>query len=121
MSLLELHAGAASLEMENLANANFSEMTVDGGAASYAFDFSGQLQRDGNVRITAGVANVEIIVPPANAARISTETTLGNLDLGDGFMKKEGALWNQAALEGKFPVLSVNANVTLGSIMLHQS
>lgn len=118
MKLLELHVGAAGLEMENLANANFSEMIVDGGAASYAFEFGGQLRQDGNVRITAGMAAVEIDIPRTNAARLTTETMLGGLEIGDGFMKKEGAFWNQAALDGQTPLLTVNANVTLGSIRL---
>jgi hypothetical protein len=45
MSLLDLDAGAVNLEMRNLANANFAEMRVDGGAAAYKFDFGGNLQR----------------------------------------------------------------------------
>lgn len=120
MSLLELHAGAAGMEMDNLANANFSEMIVDGGAASYAFDFSGLLGRDGNVRISAGMAAVKIEVPSTNAARITTETSLGSLEVGDGFMKNEGAFWNQAALDGQVPLLTIYANVSLGSILLRQ-
>lgn len=35
MSLLELGSGAGGMEIRNLANANFAEMRVDGGAASY--------------------------------------------------------------------------------------
>jgi hypothetical protein len=51
MSLLRVEAGATGLEMKNLTNANFSEMTVDGGAAGYRFDFGGALRRDAHVRI----------------------------------------------------------------------
>ena len=118
MSLLDLDAGAVGLEMKNLANANFSEMTADGGAASYQLDFSGVLQRDGHVRITAGMASVEVRVPASTAAKISAETVLGGLQVGDGFTKKEGSFWTPAALEGQTPVLTIDATISLGSLSI---
>ncbi|MBP1692218.1 MAG: hypothetical protein H6Q37_101 [Chloroflexi bacterium] len=121
IGLLELEAGAAGLEMTHLANANFAEMVVHGGAAGYKFDFSGELRREGHVRITAGMASVEIMVPTRTAVKVSVETTLGNVDLGDGFTRKEGAYWNQAALEGSTPLLDIHSNVTMGSIKIRQS
>src|SRR5215216_7926490 len=39
MELLEVSSGAAGIELENLANANFSEMRLSGGAAGYELDF----------------------------------------------------------------------------------
>jgi len=120
VGLLELDAGAAGLEMTRLANANFAEMIVHGGAAGYKFDFSGELARDGHVRITAGMASVEIVVPATTSVKVSAETTLGSVDIGDGFMRKEGAFWNQAALEGKTPGLDIHGNVTMGSIKIRQ-
>src|SRR5215213_10931880 len=35
MELLEISSGAAAIELENLANANFAELRLSGGAASY--------------------------------------------------------------------------------------
>jgi hypothetical protein len=45
MHLLEVSSGAAGIELENLANANFSEMRLSGGAAGYEPDFGGMLSR----------------------------------------------------------------------------
>ena len=45
MELLEISSGAAAIELEKLANANFSEMRLSGGAASYELDFGGVLSR----------------------------------------------------------------------------
>jgi hypothetical protein len=118
MSLLKLDSGAVGLTMNNLANANFAEMTVDGGAAGYVFDFGGVLQRDAHVRITTGMASVEVHVPSTTAAKITAESVLGGLDVGDGFMKKEGAFWTEAATAGKTPVLTIHANVTIGALSL---
>ena len=118
MGLLELEAGAVGIEMKNLANANFAEMAVRGGAAGYQFDFGGALRRDAHVRITTGMSSVDIVVPGSTAAKITTETVLGGTDLGDGFMKKEGAFWTEAALAGKTPVLTIHASITMGGLRI---
>jgi hypothetical protein len=118
MSLLDLNAGAVGLEMKNLANANFAEMRVDGGAAACKFDFGGTLQRDAQVKIKTGMSTVELCVPSSTAAKITSQSVLGSLDIGDGFMKKEGAFWTEAALAGKTPVLTIRANISLGSLLI---
>lgn len=116
MSLLTLGAGAVSTEVRNLANANFAELRVDGGAASYKLDFGGALRQSASVRISTGMSAVEIVIPAATAAKITSESLLGGLSVGDGFMKKEGAFWTEAALAGKTPLLTVRTSVALGSL-----
>ncbi len=118
MSLLRVEAGATALEMKNLAHANFAEMTVDGGAAGYKFDFGGRLQREAHVRITAGMSGVEISVPATTAAKIRTEIVMGGLNIGDGFTKKEGMFWTEAAVNGQTPILTIDANVSLGGLTM---
>src|SRR5438067_1275640 len=44
MSVFDLDAGAGSMELYGLANANFADLTLDGGAAAFTCDFSGTLQ-----------------------------------------------------------------------------
>lgn len=118
MSLFDLDAGAGDIELSHLINANFAEMSIDGGAAAYRLDFSGALQHDAYVRISTGVSSVEINVPASTAAKISPESVLGSVDVGDGFMKKEGAFWTGAALAGKTPVLTIRTSVALGSLRI---
>lgn len=118
MEQITLSAGAAGIEMEHLANANFTQMRLEGGAAAFELDFGGALQRDASVKVNTGMAAVELQVPATTAARISAETVLGGLEVGDGFMKKEGAFWTEAALAGKTPVLTVSAQVVMGAIKL---
>jgi hypothetical protein len=118
MSLFGVHAGAVSLEMKNLANANFGEMRLEGGAASYKFDFGGSLARDAHVQIETGMSSVEIRVPGSTAARIAAECALGHLEIGDRLTKREGLLWTEAALAGKTPVLTIQANLTMGSLQV---
>jgi hypothetical protein len=121
MELLSVACGAASLEMEGLANANFAEMTLEGGAAGYELDFGGVLRRDALVKINAAVSSVELTVPASTPVKMSGEAVMGGIDTGDGFMKKEGAWWNEAALSGQTPCLTINARMTMGSVRLEQS
>jgi hypothetical protein len=118
MELLEISSGAAAIELENLANANFSELRLSGGAASYELDFGGSLSRDAEVSIETGMSGVEVSVPTSTAARVTAETTLGSVDVGDGFTKSEGAFSTEAALRRDGPVLRIRAGVRLGSLQL---
>lgn len=118
MTLLSLGTGASSVDARNLANANFAEMVVEGGAAACRLDFGGELKRDATVRVSTGVTAVEVSVPAATAAKIFADYPLGSIDVGDGFMKKEGAFWTEAALEGRTPVLKIRSSVALGSLKI---
>jgi hypothetical protein len=118
MELLETSSGAAAIELENLANANFSEMRLSGGAASYELDFGGVLSRDAEVSIETGISGVVVSVPSSTSARVAVETTLGSVDVGDGFTKREGSFSTESALSGDGPVLRIRAGVRLGSLQL---
>jgi hypothetical protein len=118
MSVLDFDAGAGSMELYGLANANFAAMMLDGGAAAFICDFGGTLQRDASVHISTGLATVELRVPATTAARIIPESTLGHIDAGNGFAAREGGYWTAPALEGARPALTIQANVALGSLRL---
>jgi len=121
MDLLDISSGAAAIELENLANANFSELRLSGGAASYELDFGGVLSQDAEVSVETGISGVVVSVPTSTAARVTAETTLGSVDVGDGFTKSEGAFSTEAALRGDGPVLRIRAGVRLGSLQLRTS
>lgn len=118
MSLLTINGGAGSVEIARIANAHFVEVNIEGGAASYKLDFGGTLQRNGHVRISTAMSSVELTIPGSTAVKVTSETPLGSLDIGDGFTTKEGAFWTAAALAGGTPVMTVHASVTLGSLRL---
>jgi hypothetical protein len=118
MTLLEVLSGAASIELENLANANFSRMHLSGGAAGYELDFGGELSRDAEVTIETSLSGAEIAVPSSTAAKIVAETTVGSVDAGDGFTKREGAFLTEAAVAGKKPLLTIRAEVRMGALQM---
>ncbi|MCW5854204.1 MAG: hypothetical protein KIT87_29315 [Anaerolineae bacterium] len=118
MSQLTVEGGAAALELSDLANANFATMTLEGGAAGFSLDFGGTLQRDGYVKIQTGLAGIDLRIPSATPARVSAQTVLGGLDIGDGFMKTQGAFYTQAALSNQTPTLTIETAVALGGLNL---
>jgi hypothetical protein len=119
MSAFDLDAGAGSMELYGLGNANFADMRLDGGAATFTCDFGGTLQRDAYARISTGLSTVDLRVPRATATRIISEAVLGQLEASNGFTTREGGYWTDAALAGGTPVLTIHANVALGSLHLH--
>ena len=118
MGLLDVSTGAAGIELENLANANFAEMRLSGGAAGYDLDFGGTLSHDAEVSIETGLSAVTVSVPASTAARVAAEATLGRVDVGDGFTRREGVFLTESALGGDRPVLRIRAGVRLGSLQL---
>lgn len=118
MTLLDVGAGAGSTELSHLANAHFAELTVEGGMAEFILDFGGTLQQDAHAHITSGMASVAVTVPASTAVRILPETSLGKVEGGEGFTTRDGAFWTPAATEGHTPVLTIEAKVSLGTLIL---
>lgn len=118
MTLMNVGAGAGSTELSQLANAHFAELTVEGGMAGFTLDFSGTLQQDAHAHISSGLATVEVTVPPTTAARIQAESPLGHIEVGEGFTTQDDTFWTPAAIEGRTPVLTIAANVALGTFTL---
>jgi len=113
---IKIESGAVELNMKNLNNANFETLELDGGASSYKLDFGGTLQRDANVKINVGAASVKLVIPDPVATKITANSTMGSVNLGEGFTKRDGVICNQAALDGKSPVLEVKITIALGSL-----
>jgi hypothetical protein len=118
MSLLEVSSGVAGIQLVNLANANFSRMLLSGGAAGYDLNFDGSLSRNATVDIESGLSGVEITVPRSTAAKINAVAALGNVEMGDGFAKREGAFVTEAGLIGLGPHLTIRARVRQGTVQL---
>lgn len=121
MGRIMLTAGAASIEVLNIANSGAAELRAEGGAAGFTFDFGGALQRDMSASITTGMSGVSVRVPGTTAARITPSSVLGGVSVGDGFVSRDGAFWTPAAVAEAAPALSVHASVTFGGLTLELS
>lgn len=106
--------GASEIAFLGLANANFSQMSFDGGVGEYTFDFSGDLQRDAAVNIEAGLSNVRIIVPEGTATQVLTGDGMNNIDVTDTWNENGGKYVN----DGKGPRLTIIVDVGAGELHL---
>jgi hypothetical protein len=114
MDMLRYNTGASTVTLTGLANANFDDMSFDGGAGTYTLDFSGELQRDATVNVKAGVCTLTIIIPEGTAARI-------NLDGGLTTVKTEGT-WSASndtyETSGEGPKLTINIDLGAATLTL---
>lgn len=114
MQKLEYSSGASSVTLTGLANANFAEMEFNGGAGDYTLDFSGDLQRDGDVTVTGGVGSLRIIVPEGTNAKVVVTRGVGSVS-ADGSWDENGDVYN---LEGSGPTLTIVVKMGVGSLEL---
>ena len=70
---INIDAGASSLEMHNLGNANFEYFEFSGGIGSYDFDFRGKYSGESKINIEIGLGAAEIILPRGVPVRVETE------------------------------------------------
>jgi len=115
MTLLNVSAGASTIELRNLANANAAEFSLTGGVASFLVDFCGVLMRDLHARINSGMAEVKVTAPRETAIKLQPNTTLASINVGDGFVTRDGAYWSEAAAAGQTPVLTIDLITALGT------
>jgi hypothetical protein len=114
MERFSYNTGASTITLKNLANANFAEMNFSGGAGSYELDFSGELQRDAEVDIEAGVSTIRIVVPEGTSTEIKVNGEMKNVNTS-GTWTVNGSRYST---EGSGPLLEINVNMNLGSLEL---
>ncbi|PKO15396.1 MAG: hypothetical protein CVU39_10805 [Chloroflexi bacterium HGW-Chloroflexi-10] len=114
MQDLRYKTGASQINLEGLGNANFEEMSFEGGAGSYTLDFSGDLQRDADIDINYGLGDVKIIFPKGTNARIQVEGGLNNVEL-QGSWNIDG---DEYILKGNGPLLDFRIKMGIGNLQL---
>ena len=69
---IDIQAGAASVTLMNIGNANFEEFSFEGGAGSFELDFRGEYKDEAEIFIEIGLGSAEIILPRGIPVRIET-------------------------------------------------
>ncbi len=108
------NTGASTITLKGLANANFEKMDFSGGAGSYELDFNGDLQRDAEVNIEAGVSTIRIVIPEGTSAEIKVNGEMKNVNT-NGTWTVNGSRYST---EGTGPKLEIDVNMNLGSLEL---
>ncbi len=92
---IEICAGAARVRAKGLGNANFERLTFEGGVGIYTLDFRGKLDREADVDISMGVAQLTMLIPEEVGTRIKKEAPLTGF-WADGFEKEDGYYVNDS-------------------------
>ncbi|MFQ6009120.1 MAG: toast rack family protein [Candidatus Zixiibacteriota bacterium] len=71
---LNIDAGASSLDMYDIGNANFEQFTFSGGVGSFDLDFRGEeYQGETRIDIDVGLGSADIVLPRYIPIRVETE------------------------------------------------
>lgn len=70
---IDIEAGAASLEMREVGNANFERFNFSGGVGSFELDLRGEYTGESEVTIEIGLGSMDIILPRNLPIRVVTD------------------------------------------------
>jgi hypothetical protein len=114
MEKLIYRTGASQVNLYGLANANFTDMSFDGGAGDYLLDFSGTLNQDATVEINTGVSALTIIIPAGMHAVITNNGAISNVTPVGTWTVSNNVY--EAAGEGH--TVFINIDLAVGSLKL---
>ncbi|KAA3646624.1 MAG: hypothetical protein DWQ07_10475 [Chloroflexi bacterium] len=114
MSAFTIESGASDIELSGLANANFAYMSFDTGLGDFKLDFSGELQQDAVVNITAELSDLVIIVPEGTNVQLNLDAELADIDTS-GEWDQSG---NRYTMDGDGPTLIINVDIGIGDLSL---
>lgn len=114
MSILRYETGASRVTLNGLANANFSTLIFSGGVGDYALDFSGDLQDDGTVEISAGAGDVQLIIPKGVDARVTVESALVSVNSSSSWSQSG----NDYTQSGEGSTLTIIVKMAAGNLTI---
>jgi hypothetical protein len=69
---ITIEAGASSLKMIDIGNANFDEFEFSGGVGSFELDFRGKYHGESTINIDVGLGSADLILPDDVPIRVET-------------------------------------------------
>ena len=114
MQRLAYKTGASTVSLTGLGNANFAEMTFEGGAGSYTLDFGGKLQQPSNVHISSGVSSFNITVPATTACKVVMTGAMSSVNTQGAWTVSDKTY----SLPGQGPLLTITVELGVGSLEL---
>jgi hypothetical protein len=114
MGSFDVVAGASKMSLSGLANANAAQVTFKGGAGSYTLRFDGELRRDLEVTIEAGLGQMVIIVPDGVAAEVTFEGAATDVDAVHEWERTDSGF----VLPGEGPTITFQIKMGVGGLEL---
>ncbi|HLF88838.1 MAG TPA: toast rack family protein [Anaerolineales bacterium] len=115
MGILDYSTGASNVTLTHLANANFSTLVFKSGAGNYTLDFSGDLQRDANVKIDSGLSTVRILVPEGMNVKLVFDGGLTNVSAFGNWEETGSNTYTQS---GEGSTLTITVDMGAGNLEL---
>lgn len=115
----QVEAGASSLTLTNLGNANFEYFTFEGGAGSFDLDFRGEYHGEAEARIEIGMGSADIIMPRDLALRVETDDDnwFSSVDLNGGNLDQvSDGVWETEGFDDAKDRLVLRLDVGMGSV-----
>jgi len=118
----KMNAGASSLNMASIGNANFSRFNFSGGVGSFDLDFRGEYNGESEIFIEIGLGSAEIILPADVPVRVETDggNWLSSVDFhGDIPLKIDDNEFESEGFEDAKTRIILHLEVGLGSVDLY--
>ena len=122
METIDIDAGATSLEMTSVGNANFDNFIFSGGAGSFELDFRGEYKGHSEIEIEVGLGSVQIILPRGVACRVESEGDgwLSSVDLHNHDLEEiDDDIYESEDFDRAKDKITLNIEVGLGSIDIY--
>lgn len=114
MDTFSIVAGASKMNLSGLANTNAAQITFKGGAGSYSLRFDGELRRDVEVTIDAGLGQMVIIVPEGEAAEVTFQGAATDVDAVHEWERTDSGF----VLPGGGPTITFQIKMGVGGLEL---
>lgn len=118
LNLFDIDAGAASLDCEQLGNANFEEFNFSGGAGSFELDMRGHYDGSSRISIEIGLGSLDLVLPEDIPVQILTDDDgwLSSVDFhGSRVEEVDDGEWESDDFDGAKTKIIVELEIGLGS------
>lgn len=119
---INIDAGAASLEMVMIGNANFDFMTLEGGAGSFDLDFRGEYNGESEIEIEISVGSADIILPKNVPIRVEADDDgwFSSIDFhGDNLERVRNGVYESPDFDDADTRIIISIDVSMGSVDLY--
>lgn len=114
MRMFRISAGAASLDVSGLANANVDEVRVSGGVGSVVLDFGGPIMRDVDLETEMALGTVTVRVPRDAGVRVQLSRFIAGFDHFG--LEKRGDAWYSDNWDRAAHRVTISAKTVFGSV-----
>lgn len=119
---INVDAGASSLEMKSIGNANFERFEFDGGVGSFDLDFTGDYEGESEIYIDIGMGSADIYLPRDIPVRIEAgdDNLFSSVDIHGGDLDEiDDDIYESRGFDRADTRILINLDVGMGSVDIH--